>query len=143
MAYATVEDFVAYYGLEDALVSADRENDHVIDPVAIQKCLVGSSSLIDGFLAKSDAIVLPLNETPDSIHQACLEITNWQISQNTGAASEGKEKRAMFWLKYWLPMVSEDKVGIGDPVEPVPSKFKVQFTGVRAVFTRKSMAGLM
>lgn len=138
MAYCTNDEFIGYYGLEDALVSGDRDNDLALDPDAMPLHINAAASIIDSFLVQNKDYTLPLNETPDSLRQANIEIAAHTLSQNTGSASTKKLERYEFWLKYWLPMLAKGDVGLGD-IPADPSKYSVQYSGTKRVFTYEGM----
>ena len=89
--YATEEDIVDLYGSDELLITFDRDNDGVSDPIVVAKALQRATSEIDVYLA--GRYDLPLLSVPEILTPLCVDIALYKGCANSMLVTDEKRKR--------------------------------------------------
>ena len=98
--YATVQDAIDLYGQDYIVVSADRNEDGVVDMVPFTDALAQATSELNSYIGVK--YKLPLAEVPDVLRRFCVDIAVYITSSSPGVLTEEKENRyksAIDWAK--------------------------------------------
>ena len=151
MVYATQDDIIIIYS-EDALYVADRNNDGVIDNVAVDRALIAASGEIDSYIGVRYGLPLDLTDAGSGLEllkQFCVDIALYKLASSRDVLSEEHRRRYEDTIKHL------DKIGAGraslnlpGPVDPdtgtvTPSSPRpIVAGGPPREFTRPNMQGL-
>lgn len=87
--YATAQDIIERYGLDELLVIADRDRDGQPDSALVEQALADASSLIDGYLTPRYTLPLP-GPTPKILTACCIDLAMYALSP---IANPNEERR--------------------------------------------------
>lgn len=119
MAYATASDFLAAYGADEVLRSADRDGDAVEDAGVVDRAIEDAAAEVDSYLGQRYTLPLP-EPTPASLRRVVLDIALYRLSFRSAERTEEKRLRYEDALR-WLEAVVAGKISLGGVPEPTLS----------------------
>ncbi|MCE7510263.1 gp436 family protein [Alloalcanivorax xenomutans] len=138
--YATEQDIIDRYGLNDFLVVADHDQDGVADAEVVDQALMDATAEIDTWLAaKYD---LPLATKPSVLVRICADIAMYRLSDETALASELRQTRYKEAIRL-LKAIAAGEASLGLPNPPPSANGRAHLvSSTPRRFTRRSMRGL-
>jgi len=81
VSYATLDDLLARYSLDELLALADRDSDGVIDAAVVDAALADASEVIDGYLAARHQV--PLASVPGIVRGWACDIARHRLHKDS------------------------------------------------------------
>lgn len=142
MVYATEQNIIDRYGVDELLLVSDRDGDGVADVNIVSTGLQDATEEIDSYLAARYA--LPLATVPGILTRTCVDLAMYYMSPTADALTEERTNRIEAARK-WLMALSKGHVSLGitAPEPPtIPQSVQSSSANPTRVFTRTTMEGL-
>ncbi|WP_126456727.1 gp436 family protein [Sulfuriflexus mobilis] len=134
--YATQQDIIDRYSLEELLILADRDDDGVADADVVDRALIDADAEVNAYLAaKYD---LPLATTPDVITRLCVDIVMYRLADDAGTATDERRLRYDDAVTL-LSRIAKGIVSLGLPKPPASSNGGVTVTSNDRRFKRGTL----
>lgn len=120
MAYASTEDMVARFGLQEVIALTDRANSGDVDEAVLASALAEATAEIEGHLAARYA--LPLVNVPLLVTGFCCDIARYRLSGGSVLETDPTRNRYRDAVRT-LELIGAGKVSLGlTPAgQPAPS----------------------
>ena len=133
MAYATQQDIIDRYSLDELLILTDRDRDDQPDTAVVDRALDDATAEIDTYL--SARYQMPLPTVPDVLLRLCVDIAIYRLSTDRAGGTEERRKRYEDATRL-LVRISTGEVSLGLPTPPKSSNGAVLVAGPGRQFKR-------
>ena len=135
MAYATQQDIIDRYSLDELLILTDRDQDDQPDTAVVDRALADATAEIDTYLAARYQV--PLSSVPDVLLRLCVDIAIYRLSTDRAGGTEERRKRYED-ATAMLRLIAKGEVSLGLPTPPKSSNGAVLVVGSERKFKRGS-----
>lgn len=120
MAYASTQDMVSRFGMQEVIALTDRDNAGAIDEAVLASALAEATAEIEGHLASRYA--LPLADVPMLVMGFCCDIARYRLSGGSVLETDPTRNRYRDAVRT-LELIGAGKVSLGlTPAgQPAPS----------------------
>jgi phage gp36-like protein len=143
--YATAQDIIDRYTLNELIIAADFNGDGAYDTVPVEKALFDASVEIDGWLLHcyEVPIALPLTGKFTQLTAICVDIACYRLGFNVQKSTEKKDefyKGALARLGMLCPKAKQIMSG---KVENLGATGKARSCGAGRILSRGSLKDLL
>lgn len=128
MAYATPDDLVAAFGLDEVIAVTDRENTGQVDATVALEALNRASSEADSYLAAR--YPLPLAEVPPALLTAVCDMARYRLTGGMATETDTIVERYRAAVS-WLRDVAAGRAVLPGAAAPAPGSGVVIHAGRR------------
>lgn len=100
MPYATTDDLISAFGLNEMIAISDREGDGVVDGSVTLEALTRASSEADSYIAAR--YTLPLSSVPEALKSAVCDMARYRLTGGEASQTDvivERYKAAIAWLR--------------------------------------------
>jgi phage gp36-like protein len=143
--YATAQDIIDRYTLDELIIAADFNNDGAYDAVPVDRALNDASVEIDGWLAHCYdlPIATPLAGKFTQLTAICVDIAVYRLGFNLQKATDEKDERYKNALKRLGMLCPKAAQIMSGKVQELGATGKARVVGGGRVSSRGSFKGLM
>jgi phage gp36-like protein len=143
MAYATLADLEAAFGVKELVVLADRDRDQVPDAPVVGRAIEDAEGEINSYLASR--YILPLDPVPAQIRAITCDIARYRMdAANPRQATKDRYEAALATLRdlsVGKATLGTSAALAGDPNSTTPPPAQVQSYVPDSVFSDEHLAG--
>jgi phage gp36-like protein len=146
--YATAQDIIDRYTLDELIIAADFDGDGEYDTVPVNKALSDASEEIDSWLQHcyETPVATPLTGKFSQLTAICVDIACYRLGFNLQKYTEEKDSRyknALNRLGLLCPKAKQIMSGKVENLENQATAGKATLIGGGRVFSRNSQKGLL
>ncbi len=114
MPYATADDLITAFGLDEVIAITDREGDGMVDGAVALEALTRASSEADSYIAARYA--LPLSSVPEALLSAVCDMARYRLTGGVASQTDVIAERYRAAIA-WLRDISTGRAVLPDAME--------------------------